>query len=193
MCAHPQLLNSVWLFATSQTVAHLAPLSMGILQARILEWVAMPSSRGSSRPRDRTHVSCVAGRSFTTEPPERPSHADGHQLFLPGDCCKESCYGYSNHICPFRGQKCWPASVLSEDPGVKWLDHRAWVHFVWHKHFSEVITLSCVPTRDVPTRGPTPWPALGITDGSAFPVSEQRLPAVVSICVSDGERSCVHR
>ena len=34
----------------------------GILQARILEWVAMPSSRGSSRPRDRTqvsHVSCT--------------------------------------------------------------------------------------------------------------------------------------
>ena len=29
----------------------------GILQARILQWVAMPSSRGSSRPRDRTHVS----------------------------------------------------------------------------------------------------------------------------------------
>ena len=29
----------------------------GILQARALEWVAMPSSRGSSQPRDRTHVS----------------------------------------------------------------------------------------------------------------------------------------
>ena len=31
----------------------------GILQARILEWVAMPSSRGSSPPRDRTRVSCT--------------------------------------------------------------------------------------------------------------------------------------
>ena len=30
----------------------------GILQARILEWVAMPSSRGSLKPRDRTCVSC---------------------------------------------------------------------------------------------------------------------------------------
>ena len=37
----------------------------GILQARILEWVAMPSSRGSSRPRDGTQVSCIAGRFFT--------------------------------------------------------------------------------------------------------------------------------
>ena len=35
------------------TVAHQAPLSLGILQARILEWVAMPSSRGSSQPRDQ--------------------------------------------------------------------------------------------------------------------------------------------
>ena len=39
----------------------------GILQARILEWVAMPSSRGSSRPRDWTCESCVAGRFFTAE------------------------------------------------------------------------------------------------------------------------------
>ena len=37
----------------------------GILQARMLEWVAMPSSRESSRPRDRTWVSCNAGRFFT--------------------------------------------------------------------------------------------------------------------------------
>ena len=38
---------------------------LGILQARILEWVAMPSSRGSSQPRDQTQVSHIAGRFFT--------------------------------------------------------------------------------------------------------------------------------
>jgi len=38
---------------------------MGILQARILEWVAMPSSRGSSKPRDQIQVSYTAGRFFT--------------------------------------------------------------------------------------------------------------------------------
>ena len=40
----------------------------GILQARILEWVAVPSSRGSSRPRDGTRVSYVSyiGRRFFT-------------------------------------------------------------------------------------------------------------------------------
>ena len=37
----------------------------GILQTRILEWVAVPFSRGFSRPRDRTQVSCIAGRFFT--------------------------------------------------------------------------------------------------------------------------------
>ena len=36
----------------------------GILQARILEWVAMPSSRGSSSPRDQTCISCTAGEFF---------------------------------------------------------------------------------------------------------------------------------
>ena len=43
----------------------------GILQARILEWVAMPPSRGSSPPRDRTQV-CLAGGFFITEPPRKP-------------------------------------------------------------------------------------------------------------------------
>ena len=41
--------------ATPQTVARQAPLSHGVSQARILEWVAPSSSRGSS------HVSCIAG------------------------------------------------------------------------------------------------------------------------------------
>ena len=44
----------------------------GILQARILEWVAISSSKGSSQPRDWTHVSCsswIADGFFTAEPP----------------------------------------------------------------------------------------------------------------------------
>ena len=43
----------------------------GILQARILEWVAIPFSRKSSQPRDRIHVSysfCIADGFFTAEP-----------------------------------------------------------------------------------------------------------------------------
>ena len=47
----------------------------GILQARILEWVTMPSFRGSSRSRDQTKISCVfciPGGIFTTEPLQAP-------------------------------------------------------------------------------------------------------------------------
>ena len=49
----------------------------GIFQARILEWIAISFCGGSSRPRDQTygscHISCITGRSFTIEPPGKPS------------------------------------------------------------------------------------------------------------------------
>ena len=41
---------------------------LGILQARMLEWVAMPSSGGSSQPRDQTHIFPIASGFFTAEP-----------------------------------------------------------------------------------------------------------------------------
>ena len=41
---------------------------MGFFQARILEWVAISFSRGSSQPRDQILVSCITGGFFTTEP-----------------------------------------------------------------------------------------------------------------------------
>ena len=37
----------------------------GIFQARIMVWVAISYSRGSSQPKDQTHLSCIAGRFFT--------------------------------------------------------------------------------------------------------------------------------
>ena len=55
--------------ATPWTVACHTPLSLGIFQARILEWVAMPSSRGSSQTRDLTQVSYIASDSLPSEPP----------------------------------------------------------------------------------------------------------------------------
>ena len=54
----------------------------GILQARILEWVAISSFRGSSRPRDRTRGSCCisynAGSFLTAEPPGKPMNKEAH-------------------------------------------------------------------------------------------------------------------
>ena len=57
-------------FATPWTVALQAPLSA--LQARILEWVAIPFARGSSQPRDGTPVSCTVGSFLTAGPPGKP-------------------------------------------------------------------------------------------------------------------------
>ena len=45
----------------------------GILQAKILEWVAISFSRESFEPKNRTHVTCIAGGFFTTEPPGKSS------------------------------------------------------------------------------------------------------------------------
>ena len=60
-CVHAKLLQSYLTLCNLWTVAHQPPLSMEFPQARILEWVAMPSSRGSSWPRDRTRVSHASG------------------------------------------------------------------------------------------------------------------------------------
>ena len=62
----------------------------GILQARILEWVAVPSSTGSSQPRDQTWVSFIAGKFFTSEPPGKSNTY--HK-------CK-----YSKSVLPRRGK-----------------------------------------------------------------------------------------
>ena len=63
--------QSCQLCATPQTAAHqaLGSSAHGFFQARIQEWVAISCCRGSSWPRDQTHISCTAGRFFTTEPP----------------------------------------------------------------------------------------------------------------------------
>ena len=52
----------------------------GIFQARILEWVAISFSRGSSWPRDWTRVSHIVGRSVSSEPPGNPAFSHDHVL-----------------------------------------------------------------------------------------------------------------
>ena len=60
-----------------------------IFLEQILEWVAIPSSRGSSQPRDWTQVSCIscmAGRYFTAEPPGKPLRKQAeNQMNLDND------------------------------------------------------------------------------------------------------------
>ena len=61
LCAQERVLSHVWLFAIPWTVVCLPGSSVhGIFQARVLEWVAVSSSRGSSWSRDWTWVSCIS-------------------------------------------------------------------------------------------------------------------------------------
>ena len=69
---HVQSLSRVQLFATLWTTALQTPLSMGLSRQGYLG-VTVSFSWGSFRPRDQTHVSCIAGGFFTTEPPGKPS------------------------------------------------------------------------------------------------------------------------
>ena len=72
--------NSLWPF-----VAHQA-LSMGFFQGKILEWVVISFSRGSSQPRDQTHVSCVSFivNGFFTHWAYFPIL---HEYFIVNFCC----------------------------------------------------------------------------------------------------------
>ena len=65
-CAVLCLVTQLCLTLRPHGLACQAPWSMGSLQARILERVAMPSSRGSSQSKDRAQVSCIAGGFFTS-------------------------------------------------------------------------------------------------------------------------------
>ena len=100
----------------------------GILQARILEWIALPSSRDSSRPRDQIRVS-LAGRFFTTKAPSKVKSENrvpvetpyiNRCAFAEGvDCHYYSpwedslltwrwpVYGLNNYASPLGWEWCW--------------------------------------------------------------------------------------
>ena len=78
-------LSCVQPLAIPWTLAYEA-LSIGILQARIQEWVSISFSRGSSWPRNRTRVSCIAGRFFTSWA-TRQHNSDWAHIQKAGICC----------------------------------------------------------------------------------------------------------
>ena len=71
LCMHAQLLSHVQLWDPMDCSLPGSSVH-GISQARILEWIAMSFSKGSSWSRDRTSISCIAGKLFTTESPGKP-------------------------------------------------------------------------------------------------------------------------
>ena len=70
------VLSYVPLFVTPTDYSAPGSSINGISQARILEWVAISFSKGSSWPEDQTCVSCISGMFFTTEPLEKPSYVN---------------------------------------------------------------------------------------------------------------------
>ena len=98
--------------------SHQAPLSMGILRARILKWVAMPSSRGSFQPRDQTQVSCNAGIFFTVWAIGKPIYSLNLIIYsvLWLEPRRNGVYGT------------WWAFWPSED--LEWRLH-LWQHLIW--------------------------------------------------------------
>ena len=81
----------------------------GILQASMLEWVATPSSRGSSRLRAWTCISYMAGRFFTTEIPERPPF---HFNYIPKLNKMSSRYSQAQN---WFGKQMWYVFSLNQD------------------------------------------------------------------------------
>ena len=61
----------------------------GIFQARVLEWIAISFSRGSSRPRNRTRVSHIAGRRFTVRGQGRGSYVCSQTRDVTGKLCAD--------------------------------------------------------------------------------------------------------
>ena len=85
------LIAKLWFFCDPVDWILPGSSAHGILQVRILEWVAVSFSRGSSSSRDWTHVSCLAGRFFTTEPPGKPNSYHRSPLLYLYVCCLSVC------------------------------------------------------------------------------------------------------
>ena len=64
LCMRAQLLQLYLTLCIPRDCSPPTSCFYGIVQARIVEWVSMPSSRRSSQPRNRTRVSCISGRFF---------------------------------------------------------------------------------------------------------------------------------
>ena len=77
--------SCVQLFATLCTAARQAPLSMGFSRQEYYSGLPCPPPGESSWPRDRTPVSYLAGRFFTTEPPGKP-HDERYEVKVTQSC-----------------------------------------------------------------------------------------------------------
>ena len=157
-------LSRVQLFATLWTVARQALSLMGSLKVRILEWVAISFSRGSSQPRDWTQISRIAGRLFTiwatSESPTPVSHREGKGFFLSlgnptqGLNTKSSCksklqWGY--HLTWIRITIIEKSTVINAGEGVERRELFCTVggNVSWCRHYENSMMVPLKPKHSV--------------------------------------------
>ena len=127
----------------------------GILQARILEWVAFPFSRGSSQPRDQTQVSRTAGGFLTSWAAREPKNTGAGSLSLlqwifPTQesnqgllHCRQILYQLSYQGSTFNSLLVVLFANIPRDKGslgksrFKWL--RNWCYFQWENWQSHIV------------------------------------------------------
>ena len=90
----------------------------GILQARIMEWVAIPFSRVSSQPRDWTQVSRIAGRILTLWATTHGMCIDNSGPHCPGQCAKDKSHGHHDTVSASLPTVAWQS--------LRRLDQRFW-------------------------------------------------------------------
>ena len=122
----------------------------GISQARILEWVAMPSSRGSSRPREWTHVSCISCDTAGFLSAESPGKPCLHYTVVQYSCLENP-----------MDWGAWWAAVHGVAGSQTWLSNFTF-SFHFHALEQEMATHSSVLAWRIPGTGePAGLPSMG--------------------------------
>ena len=140
---HAQLLSHAQLFATLWNPP--GPSVDGVFHARILKWVAISSSRGSSWPRDQTHISCISCMAreilyhwATREAPILPYYPVNGSEYLSknGICCLQKFKGPIRHFTYLivGGVRCNHLSFTLEGTEV---GERTEIHIQFFSHFLE--------------------------------------------------------
>ena len=140
----------------------------GILQARILEWVALPFYRGSSQPRNQTQVSCTAGRFFRSELREKPQISSIAQSCLTFcdamDCstarlpCPSPTTGAYSNSCLTRQwciQPSHPLLLPSMFPSIRIFSNKWALHIRWPMYWSFSFSIS--PSNEYSGQFPLGW------------------------------------
>ena len=132
----------------------------GVLQVRMLEWVAFPFSRESSQPKDWTQVSYIAGRFFTSWATGANPNPIGCCLFKKRKCTYRLTQGEDSRLQSrreaSRKQLCWHLHLLISD------------EFLWFKPPSLQYLVTAAPENEVFNHPGLSWRPNGTTSESTY-------------------------